>query len=120
MRAKEILKIVQGKLVSGDPNVDIDPSKISTDSRTIKGGDFFIALKGESFDGNDFVEIALKRGAIGALVTNYTKEDRKVIIQTQDTTKALQNIASHYRMKFRIPVIGVTGSNGKTAVKEMI
>lgn len=123
MKASEILKITQGNLLSGSLDIDIDPSGISTDSRTIRQGAFFIALKGPNFDGNDFLETAFKKKAVGALVTKHPsrpKDPRKVIIKVKDTTRALEEIAGHHKMKFKIPVIGVTGSNGKTTVKEMI
>ena len=71
MRIKEIVRITRGKLLSGDPAREIDPSKISTDSRTIKKGDFFIALKGPNFDGNDFVDDVLYKGACGIITTNH-------------------------------------------------
>lgn len=123
MRVKELLKVTRGRLVSGSPDIEIDPPKVSTDSRTIMRGGFFVAIKGPNFNGNAFVEKAFEKGAIGALVTvsrMRCDDERRIIIQVQDTMKALQAVASHHRMKFRIPVIGITGSNGKTTVKEMI
>ena len=123
MRIKEIVRITRGKLLSGDPAREIDPSKISTDSRTIAKGDLFIALKGTNFDGNDFVGEVLKKGAIGAILSGNglrVTGNGKIIIQASDTTKALQDIAAYHRKQFQIPVICVTGSNGKTTVKDMI
>ena len=123
MKIKEIVKVTGGKLISGDPDMDIDPAKISTDSRTIKRGSLFIAIKGPNFDGNDFVNNAFKKGALGAIVTQYTirnTHDGQVVIRVKDGTKALQAIAAHHRRQFKIPVIAVTGSNGKTTVKDMI
>jgi len=119
----EILKVTGGKLLSGDRNLEIDPAKISTDSRLIKRGEFFIALRGPNFCGSLFLEDAFKKGAIGAIVedvldTRY--RDSKVLIKVKDAVKALQNIASAHRANFKIPVIAITGSNGKTTVKEMI
>src|SRR3989338_7872463 len=121
MLVKEILKITRGRLLSGNPDIDIAPPKISTDSRTMMKGGFFIALKGPNFDGNDFVKEAFAKGARGALVAvcKMQIDGKRIIIQVRDTTKALQAIASHHRMKFRMPVIGITGSNGKTTTKEM-
>lgn len=124
MKVSELLKTTKGKLLSGDPDRAIEPSKISTDSRAVKEGAFFIALKGPRFDGADYADEAFRKGAIGALMGHRKpamKDRRKVIImQVADTTKALEDIAAHHRMKFEIPVIAVTGSNGKTATKDMI
>lgn len=125
MRISEILKITGGKLLSGAAGADIDTASISTDSRSIKKGEFFLPLKGNNFNGEDFIDDALKRGAIGTFVTRAqvrksTSAQEKIIIQVKDTTEALQRIAHIQRMKSGIPVIGVTGSNGKTTVKEMI
>jgi len=121
MLVKEILKITRGRLLSGGPDSDIAPSKISTDSRAVKKEDFFVALKGPRFDGNKFADEALKKGAIGALVHSpQSIVHRKIVIKVDDTTKALQQIAAAWRLKFDIPVIAVTGSNGKTTAKDMI
>lgn len=121
VRVAEILKITNGKLLSGDASRDIDLARISTDSRTIKKGDFFLPLKGENFDGEKFVSEAFKKGAMGSFVVRCSSfVARKIIIQVKDTTKALQQIAHAHRMMFDIPVIGITGSNGKTTAKDMI
>jgi len=95
---------------------------ISIDSRTTKKGDLFIALEGRRFDGHSFVKEALKRGAQAALVSKRIpalKEEISVI-KVKDTLKALGDIASYYRSKYNVKVVGVTGSNGKTTTKEMI
>jgi UDP-N-acetylmuramoyl-tripeptide--D-alanyl-D-alanine ligase len=122
MKVKEIIETVQGRLLSGNPRADIELSKVSSDSRTIAKGQFFIALKGANFDGNRFVEEAFKKGAIGAIMSSPQARpfpSGKIIIIVKDTTEALQDIAMRHRMKFDIPVVAVTGSNGKTMVKEM-
>ncbi len=122
MKVTEIVKITRGKLLSGDPASEIDPAKISTDSRRIKKGEFFIALKGSNFDGNDFVEDVIRKGACGAITANRqppTVNSYKILIQVRDTTKALQEIASYHLKRFNIPVVCITGSNGKTTVKDM-
>jgi len=124
MKVKEIIKATRGRLLLGDPCRDIDLSKVSTDSRSVKKGEFFIALKGANFDGDRFTGEALCKGAIGAVTTlcltgRNLKLKGKVIIQVKDTTKALLAIASAHRKKFKIPVIAITGSNGKTTVKDM-
>jgi UDP-N-acetylmuramoyl-tripeptide--D-alanyl-D-alanine ligase len=122
MNVKEIVKATGGKLLSGSPEADIDLSKISTDSRTIKKGEFFLALSGPNFSGSDFVKDALKKGAAGAIAEHIAVSDAshgKVLIRVKNGTKALQDIAACHRMKFNIPVICITGSNGKTTVKDM-
>ncbi|HTG00300.1 MAG TPA: UDP-N-acetylmuramoyl-tripeptide--D-alanyl-D-alanine ligase [Nitrospirota bacterium] len=100
---------------------------ISIDSRSIKEGELFVALKGPRFDGHDFVPDALKKGACGALVERTSLEKKyavlgglKNILPVEDTLFALQEMAIAHRRKFTIPVVAVTGSNGKTTTKEMI
>jgi len=124
MRVKEIVRVTEGRLLSGDPDKEIDLSKVSTDSRSVKKGEFFIALKGANFNGDSFTGEALCKGAIGAVTAlRFSEIDlqlkRKVIIQVRDTTKALAAIARAHRKKFNILVIAITGSNGKTTVKDM-
>ena len=123
MKVAEIVKITQGKLLSGSLNADIDTSKILTDSRTAAKGSFFVALTGPNFNGNNFVESAFEKGAVGAIITRREACGLwlgKIVILVKDSTKALQQIASAHRRKFKIPVIAVTGSNGKTTAKDMI
>lgn len=91
---------------------------ISTDTRTIKGGELFIALKGPNFDGHNFINTAIENGAVACLVQEDVNADN--IIITTDTHKALGLLARAWRRKFQNPVIAITGSNGKTTVKEMI
>ncbi|MCX5680578.1 MAG: UDP-N-acetylmuramoyl-tripeptide--D-alanyl-D-alanine ligase [Candidatus Omnitrophica bacterium] len=124
MKVKEIVKVTRGRLLSGDPDKEIDLSKVSTDSRSVKKGEFFVALKGANFDGDRFAGEALCKGAIGAVTAlcftgRNLQLKGKIIIQVKDTTKALSDIASAHRKKFKIPVIAITGSNGKTTVKDM-
>ena len=97
---------------------------MSIDSRTIKKGDLFIALKGDRFDGHDFVNDALKT-CEGALVISDFKFQvsnlkNKTLIFTEDTLKALHDLARHVRKGFKGNVIGVVGSNGKTTTKELV
>jgi len=123
MKISEIIKVTKGKIVSGGPETEIDPAGISTDSRTIGEGQFFLPIKGVNFNGEEFIEAAFKNGAMGTFTTQYairnTQYD-KVIIRVKDTTDALQRLAHYNRMRFKVPVVGVTGSNGKTTVKDMI
>ena len=90
----------------------------STDTRSIKGGELFLALKGPNFDGHNFVETALEKGAVACLVQD--KVNAKNVVLTKDTHQALGLLAKAWRKEFKNPVIAITGSNGKTTVKEMI
>lgn len=105
--------------------------QISFDSRSIRSGDLFLAMKGDRFDGHDFVGAALSRGAVGAIVhdsydvsalavkTN-PKRAAPFILGVRDPLFAYQQLATHHRSRFNIPVVAVTGSNGKTTTKEMV
>lgn len=119
---KEIINAVNGKVVYGRPEGFF--SGVSTDTRTIKAGELFIALKGENFDGHEFVEKAIEKGASGAIVNRgrggVTPPLQKFIIEVEDTLKALGDIAMLWREKHPIPVVAITGSNGKTTTKEMV
>ncbi len=116
----EIIKATGGKLLSG--NTDQIISSVSTDSRKIGKNCLFIPLKGENFNGNDFIEKAFENGAIVSFISaDYGPENiNGSLIEVKDTLKAMQDLAKYYRNKFNIPVIGVTGSVGKTTTKEMI
>jgi UDP-N-acetylmuramoyl-tripeptide--D-alanyl-D-alanine ligase len=95
---------------------------VSTDSRNIAGGQLFVALRGDRFDGHDFVRDVLSRGAAAAMVDSAwsaTHSDELPLLRVVDTRLALGRLAGHWRKQFTIPLIGITGSNGKTTVKEM-
>ncbi len=94
-------------------------SGVSTDTRTLARGDLFVALTGPNFDGHAFLDIAANGGAAGAVVARAGRAPLP-IVQVADTRLALGQLAAHWRRQFRIPVIAVTGSNGKTTVKNMI
>lgn len=93
---------------------------ISTDTRKITSGNFFIALKGENFDANQFAGKALEDGAAYVLVddASVVKDDRYILVD--DTLHTLQLLATHHRQQLNIPFIGITGSNGKTTTKELL
>lgn len=117
VRVEDIVKATGGKILSKNSEVF---SGISIDSRTIKEGELFVALKGERFDGHDFLRNALKIGS-GAIV-NLSPEESisgKTVIYVDNTLKALQKIAQYMRLKRKIPIVGITGSNGKTTTKEL-
>jgi UDP-N-acetylmuramoyl-tripeptide--D-alanyl-D-alanine ligase len=95
---------------------------VATDSRSIAAGQLFVALRGEKFDGHDFVRDVLGRGAAAAMVDSAWSEahsDGLPLLRVDDTRLALGRLAGHWRNQFAIPLIGITGSNGKTTVKEM-
>lgn len=94
-------------------------SRISTDSRDVDNETLFVALKGERFDGNDFVEGVLEKGVAAVVCSRYSGCDNRVII-VEDTGRALLDIAKGYRKKFNIPFVALTGSVGKTTSKGMI
>ena len=98
----------------------LEVTGVSIDSRTIKSGELFVALKGDRFDGHDFVPDVVRRGAWGALVERAALESRfaslgglKNILAVEDTLRALQEMSRRHRRKFPIPVVGITGSNGR-------
>jgi UDP-N-acetylmuramoyl-tripeptide--D-alanyl-D-alanine ligase len=98
----------------------LQSGSVSTDSRNITPGSVFFALKGEKFNANEFADEALAKGASHVVVSepNYVKDDRFTLVK--DTLLALQALARHHRQQLSIPVIGLTGSNGKTTSKELL
>lgn len=101
-------------------NTFLELRKVSTDSRNIIPGSIFFALKGASFNGNTYAQEALKKGATFAVVDEEQYAIPENCILVKDGLTALQNLARDYRQQFHIPVIGLTGSNGKTTTKELI
>jgi len=115
----QIAEFAGGILSSGDGTVVIE--KISTDSRTLKRGELFVALRGENFDGHNFVESAAKLGAAGAIVdANWKGKIPKdfALIRVEDTLAAYQKLAAGYRRSLSLKVVAITGSNGKTTTKD--
>src|SRR5205823_3009270 len=95
--------------------------RVWADSRTVRSGDLFVALVGVRFDGHQFVADALKRGAVGAIVRRGFKAPwQGLLIEVEDPLRAFQELARAHRHRFDIPVVAVSGSNGKTTTKEMI
>jgi len=109
---------IPGAIVIGDENVAFD--RVSTDSRTAGPGDLFIAIKGDRFDAHTFLPQVAQRGIAAALVTRTPDDFNVPAIKVRDTRVALGALAHGWRKRFTIPLIAVTGSNGKTTVKEMI
>lgn len=93
---------------------------VETDTRKIQQGSLFFCLKGANFDGNTFAEEAIKSGAIAAVIDNpdYQVEGKTFLVE--NVLKTLQDLARYHRNQFQIPIIGITGSNGKTTSKELI
>lgn len=93
---------------------------VSTDSRSVQKGDLFFALSGDRFNGNTFAKAALEKGASFAVIDDaeYELKERTILVENSLTT--LQDLAYYHRQQFKIPVIGVTGSNGKTTTKELM
>jgi UDP-N-acetylmuramoyl-tripeptide--D-alanyl-D-alanine ligase len=99
---------------------DADVLRVCTDSRTLQPGDLFIALRGEKFDGGRFAAEALQQGAAGVVLDRTQAPDLKDALRVDDTRLALGRLAAAWRQRFAIPVVAITGSNGKTTVKEML
>ena len=95
-------------------------SGVNTDTRTIRENQLFVALKGENFDGNAFALQALEAGACCAVVNDSVEAEDPRLVKVPDTLAALQELASWHRRQLDIPVIGLTGTNGKTTTKELI
>ena len=106
---------VEGRLVGND----VDFERVVTDSRELSGGELFVALKGENFDGHEFVAQAQNSGAVAAMASQELQIDLPTLV-VRDTTLSLGRLAAYWRCQFNLPVVAVTGSNGKTTVREMI
>ncbi len=115
---KLLLRDIAG-FCGAECGIDGEITRISTDSRDIDTGTLFVALIGERFDGNDFVDDVLKKGAKAVVCSRYEGKDNRIIL-VPDTGKALLDIAKGYRKLFSIPFIALTGSVGKTTSKGMI
>ena len=120
---KDILTSTSGILLSGNENEML--RGVSTDTRRLKGGELFVAIKGERFDGHNFILDAVSKGAGAVIVqdgcitnSNFRLPDAS-LISVPNSITALGDIARFHRSRFKIPLIGITGSNGKTTTKEM-
>ncbi|MDP3745021.1 MAG: UDP-N-acetylmuramoyl-tripeptide--D-alanyl-D-alanine ligase [Methylotenera sp.] len=98
---------------------DVQFDSVGSDSRNISTGQLFVALKGENFDGNAFAVEAIKKGAAAVMLSDSTVEVQPALL-VQDTRLALGRLAKYWRSKFDVPVVAITGSNGKTTTKEML
>lgn len=98
----------------------LENPSVQTDTRKIKPGDIFFALKGPSFNGNHYTQVALDSGAYWCIVDEDTGISNEKVIRVSDTLETLQQLAKKHREQFSIPFIAITGSNGKTTTKELI
>jgi UDP-N-acetylmuramoyl-tripeptide--D-alanyl-D-alanine ligase len=118
--AEELAQAAGGRWIGSLPTV---AEGVSTDTRTIAAGSCFVALKGERFDGHDFLAQAARAGAACAVVAGSRAASGPAglpLLAVPDTLAALGALARHHRRRFRIPLVAVTGSNGKTTTREMI
>jgi UDP-N-acetylmuramoyl-tripeptide--D-alanyl-D-alanine ligase len=123
---EEVLKVTGGKLWRGETGGDFQG--VTIDSRQVKGGELFFPLPGEKENGHVFIPDALKRGASGSLLeeewlSSFSREafsPEKAIIVVENSLRALHKLAAYHRNKFALPVVAVTGSNGKTTTKDFI
>ena len=115
----QLAKLAGASDFSGDTSVRVN--KVSTDSRTLKPSELFVALRGQNFDGHNFVESVANTGAAGAIVdSNWSGKVREdfALIRAKDTLKAYQELAANYRRSLTLSVVAITGSNGKTSTKD--
>jgi UDP-N-acetylmuramoyl-tripeptide--D-alanyl-D-alanine ligase len=118
---REATAMIPGAVLKGDENVAIE--RIVTDSRGVQAGDLFVAVRGDRFDAHDFLDQVAKSGAAAALVSRDPSNADAwplPVIKVKDTRAALGALAHGWRTRFTMPLVAVTGSNGKTTVKEMI
>ena len=111
----EIAKAVTGQMLGADVLCE----SVGSDSRNISKNQLFVAIKGEHFDGNTFAAEAIKQGASAVLVSDENIKARPAIL-VKDTRLGLGELAKHWRSQFKLPLVAITGSNGKTTVKEML
>lgn len=101
-------------------NLFLKNPRIVTDSRKVEKGDFFFALKGEQFNGNAFAQEALEKGASYAIIDEDVPQTGDRTIRVKDTLATLQELARHHRKQLGVPILSLTGSNGKTTTKELL
>ena len=116
----EIAKAVGGQVIGHDAEMrDVVCESIGSDSRNIAKNQLFVAIKGEHFDGNTYAAEAIQQGAAAALVSDANTQASPAIL-VADTRLALGQLAAYWRAKFTLPLVAITGSSGKTTVKEML
>ncbi|MDX2217943.1 MAG: UDP-N-acetylmuramoyl-tripeptide--D-alanyl-D-alanine ligase [Burkholderiales bacterium] len=125
MQASDVAKALGAELIGGDAGERANISRVTTDSRSVQPGDLFVALVGPTFDGHDFAMKAAQSGATAVLVSralaaNVGAQTMVPQIVVPDTRLALGRLARWWRRRFALPMIALTGSNGKTSTKEML
>ncbi|CAN5538571.1 bifunctional UDP-N-acetylmuramoyl-L-alanyl-D-glutamate--2,6-diaminopimelate ligase MurE/UDP-N-acetylmuramoyl-tripeptide--D-alanyl-D-alanine ligase MurF [soil metagenome] len=115
---EEARRMVPHAVLVGEPGTPID--RVNTDTRTLQPGDLFVALKGDRFDAHDFLPQAASAGAAAALAQRGLGAAHLPGLEVADTRKALGQLAAGWRGRFDLPLIAVTGSNGKTTVTQMV
>ena len=122
MTVRELLTATGGRLLGEEAVAERTITGVETDSRAVHEGDLFVALRGERTDGHRYIASALETGAAGCLTEEVPQVllPGKFYIQVEDTMLAIGQVARAYREKFPIPVIGITGSVGKTTTKDMV
>lgn len=119
MTVKDIVKATGGRLLCGDQSLPL--RRISIDSKDIHGGELFVPLVGERVDAHRFIRQALDAGGAAVLTAEHDHmEDTHAWIRVEDTKKALQAVGSYYRDRLTLPLVGITGSVGKTTTREMV
>jgi UDP-N-acetylmuramoyl-tripeptide--D-alanyl-D-alanine ligase len=119
MTVKDILLATGGKLLCGREDTVVE--HISIDSRNMKGNDLFVPIIGEKVDAHRFIAQAMENGAVVTLTSEHESMDfNRCFIKVKDTKKALQDVGSYYRKRLSLPLIGITGSVGKTTTREMV
>ena len=111
---------VCGGRLCGEGDFGAELGSVVIDSRAVSAGDFFVAYKGERVDGHDYISAAFDRGAVCCLAQRVPEGETRPVILVPDVQTALEQICAEYRRDLRLPVIGITGSVGKTSAKEMI
>jgi UDP-N-acetylmuramoyl-tripeptide--D-alanyl-D-alanine ligase len=123
MNLNDLASIVSGQLIQGDPHTQDTQTfqSVSIDSRSLKAGELFVAIKGPHFDGHQFIEAIQQQGAVAALVNHPIKTNTNFpLIQVTNTLQALGLLAKYWRQALSLPVIGITGSCGKTTTKMLV
>lgn len=115
---QKLASAVNGKLHPHSAHGEI--SGVATDSRTVAPGELFVALRGPTFDGHDFITAAAARGAVAVLCDHLVAEQTLPQIVVSNTLHALGDLAAFWRHRFHLPVAAITGSSGKTTTKEML
>lgn len=118
MYVYEILEATQGKLKSGDRNAEI--TSFTQDSRKVASGGMYIPLKGERFDGHQFINSAFEQGAAAVITQQEIDYPDKIVIEVANTLQALKDMACYLRQHRPVKVVGITGSVGKTSTRDMV